>query len=167
MIKLQIVTLFTQAKDFEKALEGLNEIESRITESTNIGVRSQFYRTQAELDKARGDFDAFYYHALLYLSTSGTTEDPTLAFDLCMAALFSSKVCSFGELAAHPILKSLSGEDKWLADLILLLDSGNPSANDVFHKEFIPLIKESPLFSPYLMTIQRKLNLSIFLQMIA
>ncbi|OHT10863.1 PCI domain containing protein [Tritrichomonas foetus] len=167
LISLRIVDVLTQKGEFEQALKLLNEIEKSVTEATPLEVRSSFHHSQANLDKARGDFDAFYQHALLYLSTSRIDKDVVLAYDLCMAALFSSRVCSFGELAAHPILDSLSnGEFQWLRDLILLLDRGDPQSITEFNEIFQPKISQSPAFSNFLGTIQTKLALSVFLQVI-
>lgn len=167
LLKLQIVFLHTLTGSYDIAHSQLNEIEKRITESTALQVRSQFHRTQADLDKARGDFDAFYEHALLYLSTSKSQKNMVLAFDLCMAALFSSKVCSFGELAAHPIIDSLSNtNNQWLQELIILLDSGSPNSIPEFNEKFAPTILSHDVFRPFLPVIQQKIALSVFLQMI-
>lgn len=167
LIRLREVDVMTQKGDFESALKQLNEIEKRVTEHTRLEVRSSFHRTQSNLDKARGDFDAFYQHALLFLSTSRIEKDVVLAYDLCMAALFSNKVCSFGELAAHPILNSLEdGEYQWLRELILLLDKGEPKTISEFNEKFLPIINKSQQFSNYIGAIQTKLALSVFLQVI-
>lgn len=167
LILLRIVDIMTQKPDCEGALKLLNDIEKDVTEFTPIEVRSSFHRTQSNLDKARGDFDAFYQHALLYLSTSKVEKDIVLAYDLCMAALLSNKVCSFGELAAHKILSSLEGgEYQWLKELILLLDRGEPTTINEFNEKFLPIINQTAPFSNYLLTIQTKLALSVFLQVI-
>ena len=167
LILLREVDVMTQKGDFEVALKHLNLIEKDVTEQTPLEVRSSFHRTQSNLDKARGDFDAFYQHALLFLSTSRIEKDVVLAYDLCMAALFSNKVCSFGELAAHPILNSLEdGEYQWLRELILLLDKGEPQTITEFNERFLPIINKSQQFSSYLGAIQTKLALSVFLQVI-
>ena len=137
LILLRIVDVMTQKGNFEDALKLLNDIEKKVTEHTQREVRSSFHRTQSNLDKARGDFDAFYQHALLYLSTSRIEHDVVLAYDLCMAALFSNKVCSFGELASHPILNSLeNGEYQWLRELILLFDRGDSTTISEFNEKF-------------------------------
>ncbi|KAH0791906.1 PCI domain containing protein [Histomonas meleagridis] len=167
LIILRIIELHTKNSNFESALQLLNEVEKRIGESTALVVRSSFHKTQANLDKARGDFDAFYEHAFLYLSTSKSTNDPILAYDMCVAALFSSNICSFGELASHPILNSLKGgENQWLYDLIMLLDRGDSSIIPEFEEKFAPIISQTEPFSGYLTTIQQKLALAVFLQII-
>jgi 26S proteasome regulatory subunit N9 len=167
LLNLRIVILNTSASEFEAALKLLNEIESRVNESTAITVRSAFHRTQADLDKARGDFDSFYSHALLYLSTARVDNDQTLAYDLCMASLFAESVCSFGELAALPVLKSLNGTDsEWLHDLILLLDKGESDSISLFRQKFVPIILSKADWKIHLDCIERKLALAVFLQVI-
>lgn len=167
LLKLRIVFLHTERGEFEIALNLLNEIESNINDDTPLYLRAQFHRTQADLDKARGDFDAFYEHALLFLSTSGITDNHVLAFDLCMAALCSSRVCAFGELAAHPILNSLRNTpNEWLANLIMLLNSGETESIPEFNEKFAPVIQANDTFRAFLPIIQQKLALSVFLQLI-
>ena len=167
LIRMRIVLNHTQKGEFEIALNQLHEIEKLVTENTSSQVRSQFHKTQADLDKARGDFDSFYEHALYYLSTSHETNNHVLAYDLCMAALFSVKVCAFGELAAHPILDSLKNTpNDWLRNLILLLNRGETESIPEFNEKFAPIIMANDLFKEYITVIQQKLALSVFLQLI-
>ena len=167
LLNLQIIFLHTQAGEFEIAHNLLTDVEKRISESTPLIIRSRFHRTQADLDKARGDFDAFYEHALLYLSTSRILESHVLAFDLSMSALCSAKVCSFGELASHPILNSLKDTtDSWLFDLILLLDSGSSDSIPIFNEKFASIILNDDRFKSFLPIIQQKIALSVFLNII-
>lgn len=167
LLNLEIVVLHTQKGNFEEALSLLNKVEKSITETTALIVRSRFHKTQADLDKARADFDAFYEHALLYLSTSGCKSDFVLAYDLCMAALFSNNVCSFGELASHEILNSLlKTKDEWLRDLIILLDRGDSSSIPEFDERYAPIILQSAAFAQFLPRIRQKLALAVFLQLI-
>lgn len=167
LIKLRIVFCHTQLGQFETALNQLIAIEDTITEKTDLYVRSQFHRTQADLDKARGDFDSYYTHALYYLSTSKDTTNQVIAYDLCMAALFSVSVCSFGELASHKILDSLVGTpNEWLRNLILLLNKGAPSSIPEFNEKFMPIIAANETFNQFKVPIQQKIALSVFLQLI-
>jgi 26S proteasome regulatory subunit N9 len=167
LIRMRMVLNHTQNGEFEVALNQLHEIEQQITEDTDNKIRSMFHKTQADLDKARGDFDGFYQHALFYLSTSRETDNHVLAYDLCMAALFSVKVCSFGQIAAHKILDSLKDTpNDWLRSLILLLDSGESDTIPEFNEKFAPIIMANDVFKSYISVIQQKLALSVFLQLI-
>lgn len=167
LIKLRIVFCHTQLGEFETALNQLIQIEDTITEKTDLYVRSQFHRTQADLDKARGDFDSYYEHALYYLSTAKDNSNQVIAYDLCMSALFSISVCSFGELASHKILDSLVGTpNEWLRNLILLLNKGEPSSIPEFNEKFMPIIAANETFNQFKVPIQQKIALSVFLQLI-
>lgn len=168
LLDLRVVDVLTEKKEYEDALKLLNEIEKKITEQTPLEVRSAFHRSQSLLDKARQDYDSFYQHAFLFLSTSKIERDAVVAYDLCIAALFSNAVCSFGELAAHPILSSLeNGEYAWLRELILLLDKGDPNSSITeFEKTYLPIIQSQPEFASHLDTIRLKLHLAVFLEVI-
>ena len=167
LLNLRIVVFLSAKSQFEDALELLNTVEARVNTETPIVIRAALHKTQAVLDKARNDYDSFYAHALLHLSTSQVTNDPQLAYDLCAAALFANSICSFGEIAAHPVLDSLNGtENAWLGDLIRLMDKGSPESIDTYNERFAPLIAKSPVFSPHAAVVQRKMALSVFLELI-
>jgi 26S proteasome regulatory subunit N9 len=167
LLCLRIVTLQTAMGDFEVALKLLLEIGARINDQTALSVRSAFHRAQSSLDLARNDLDAFYENAFLYLSTAGVKHDPELAYELCRAALLAERVCSFGELAAHPILNSLENtEHAWLCQLIIMLERGDSKSVDDFEREFVPLICQSEVFGPCLEEIREKVAIAVFLQLI-
>jgi 26S proteasome regulatory subunit N9 len=166
LLSLRCVALWTRLGDFEQALKGLQEVEARLSEASAHAVRSAFYAAQTGLDKARGDYDAFYAHAFLFLSTAGVAADAALAYDLCVAALLADNVCSFGELAAHPIIGSLDGAHAWLRDLIALLDRGDARSIDEFNGSFAPRLRASEVFAPFFAKVQRKLAIAVLLEVI-
>lgn len=164
---LQIVAQHVINGDFETAFNQVCKIEKSVTEFSPMMVRTLLYRVEASLDKARGDNDSFYEHGLLYLSTLKKYDDVVLAYDLCAAALVSKNVCSFGELASHPIIQILKdSENKWIYDLINLLDNGTPEIFDEFNNKFLPIIESKPQFINHTETIKFKVTLSILLQLI-
>ena len=166
-LTLQIINAHTVNGEFEVAMKMLCDVEKGITESSSMIVRSLYYKTITALDKARGDYDSFYEHALLFLSTSKQYNDVVLAYDLCMSALISKDVCSFGELAAHPVLQSLyKGENEWMANLICLLDNGSPTIIDEFNDKYLPIIKKRPQFIQYIEVVKFKVTISVLLQLI-
>lgn len=167
LLNLRIVEFLCAKSAFEDAHALLNSVESRVNSFTPVIIRSSLHRTQTILDKARNDWEGFYRHAFMFLSTSHNVKDPELAYNLCASALFADSVCSFGEVAAHPILESLAGtENAWLADLIKLLDVGSPESIETYNERFAPLIARSPVLGPHAAVVQRKLALSVFLEMI-
>ncbi|KAK8886151.1 26S proteasome non-ATPase regulatory subunit 13 [Tritrichomonas musculus] len=166
-LELQVVAQYIINGDFETAFNLLCKVEKNVTEFSPMMVRTLLYRVQASLDKARNDNDSFYEHGLLYLSTIKKYDDVVLAYDLCSAALISRNVCSFGELASHPIIQILKdSENKWIYDLIILLDNGTPEIYEEFNKKFLPIIESKPQFVDYTDTIKFKVTLSILLELI-
>jgi 26S proteasome regulatory subunit N9 len=153
--------------DFESALVLINEIEPRINETTDLVVRSMFYKVQSSLGKARADYDAFYQYTLLYLSTSRAADDMVLAYDLCLSALCARDVFSFGEIAGHEIIQSLRGTDnEWLMNLILLMEKGSPSSITEFENHYLHILKGKPLFCGYIDQILRKMQLCVLQELI-
>ncbi|OHT13842.1 26S proteasome non-ATPase regulatory subunit 13 [Tritrichomonas foetus] len=166
-ISLQMISHYIIDGEFEKALSQTVEIGKNIKDSSSMFLRSLYYKVQSTLDKARGDYDAFYEHAMMYLSTSRQYKDVVLAYDLCSAALISQSVCSFGELAEHPIVKTLeSSENKWMFNLIKLLDDGSPLIIDEFKERYLPIIEAKPRFSKFVENIKFKVSLSVLMQLI-
>jgi 26S proteasome regulatory subunit N9 len=166
-IKLQIVAQLIINGEFEAALSDLTAIEPTIDQSTDLAVRSLFYKVQSSLDKARGDYDSFYKYTLLYLSTSRQSGDMVLAYDLCQAALCAKDVFSFGELAGHNVIQSLKGsENEWLMDLIMLMERGSPSSIEEFNSRYVHILSSRPLFSAFLEIISRKVKLCVLQELI-
>jgi len=167
LLDLRVVSLLARKGDIEGAHQLVHAIGARINETTLVRVRAAFHRAQADIDKARGDHDAFYVHAFLLLSTARIGRDPVLAFDLCAANLLADSLSSFGGLAAHPILDSLAGtEHAWLGDLIRLLERGTPDAVEAYARDFAPAIAASDVFGPFAEAIRRKVALSVFVELI-
>ena len=166
-IQLHIIGLTIVDGDFELALKLLTDIEKQIGQDTHLSVRSLFYRTQVQLDKARGDVDALYQDGLLFLSISGKVDDLVLAYDLAASALCSREVFSFGELANHGILAALQGTDnEWLRDLILVMEKGLSQSISEFESKYLSILKSKPLFIPYLETIAMKVRLCVLQELI-
>ncbi|GAM21381.1 hypothetical protein SAMD00019534_045560, partial [Acytostelium subglobosum LB1] len=106
------------AKDELKGVTGLEQT-----------VYASFYQVNADYHKIMDQQSEFYQSALLYLSYSKEIPLPqqqTLALDLCIAALVSDNVYSFGDLIVNPVLKSLEGTPfAWLIQLLKVYNVGN------------------------------------------
>lgn len=166
-LSLQIASKYIINGEFETALQKVYHISLDLNEHSNLTVRSLYYKVKSMLDKAQGDYDTFYKDALYYLSTTPNAQDIVIAYDLCEAALISKSVCSFGELAAHPILETLkNGENKWIYELILLLDNGSPEIIDQFESQYLPIIKSKSHFSKFMNDIKFKVTISVLTQLI-
>jgi len=121
LVDLDELKLLIEA--IENSLEGLTGIDPI--------VHSNFYRAKAEYHKLKGHAAEFYKFALLFLSytnleTIPEEEKRQFAFDLGIAALVSEDIFNFGDLLAHPIVKSLeSSKHEWLALLLRAFNSGD------------------------------------------
>lgn len=167
LLDLRIVVLLGKKGDKEGAVASLAKIEANITNVTPLNVRSMFHLTQAQLDKIRHDYDGFYEHAFLALSTGVMRIDATLAFDLCVASLLASGIASFGELASHPILESLTGtENEWMRNFIVMLDNGAPECIDAYEQTYATHIAKSPVLGQFSDMIKRKVSMAVFFEFI-
>lgn len=94
-------------------------------------VHAPFYRVSSLYLREVGDFAGYYREALRYLGVEDannlTTEQKQVhAVLLGFAALLGENVHNFGELLAHPILKSLEGtRERWIVDVLLAFNSGD------------------------------------------
>ncbi|KAG2264807.1 hypothetical protein Bca52824_071886 [Brassica carinata] len=126
-------------------LEGVIEKLLRSLASLNRSFTSRRKRLCSSLSKYhkfRQEFSDFYKSALLYLAiplwrplnrlswyvlamlVTSCSED--LAFDLSLSALLGENIYNFGELLAHPILKSLLGTNvEWLYHILQAFNHGD------------------------------------------
>ncbi|PSR89269.1 26S proteasome non-ATPase regulatory subunit 13 A like, partial [Actinidia chinensis var. chinensis] len=92
---------------------------------------ASYYWVSSQYHKSRQEFAEFYKSALLYLaykSVESLSESfkLDLAFDLSLAALLGENIYNFGELLAHPIIKSLLGTKvEWLYYILEAFNSGD------------------------------------------
>ncbi|MCP9261346.1 26S proteasome non-ATPase regulatory subunit 13 [Dirofilaria immitis] len=94
-------------------------------------VHGPFYKVSSVYLKEIGNYAGYYREALRYLGCEDQTklsqsEKQLQAVLLGFAALLGDNVYNFGELLAHPILKSLEGtREKWIIDLLYAFNSGD------------------------------------------
>lgn len=113
-------TLLDEAKAL---LDVLAEVDSVIS--------SAYYWTSAQYFKKKQASGEFYKASLRYL-TFTPLEDVDelqrveLARDLCIAALITDNIFTFGELLMHPVMDSLTGtENEWMVKMIRCLNYGH------------------------------------------
>ncbi|XP_057518777.1 26S proteasome non-ATPase regulatory subunit 13 homolog A-like [Amaranthus tricolor] len=160
-IKMQIALLKLEQgeeKDCKKLLE-----DGKITldSMTDIdpSVHASFYWVSSQYHKARQEFAEFYKNALLYLAyTSVETLSDSfkldLAFDLSLSALLGDNIYNFGELLAHPILKSLIGTKvEWLYYILQAFNTGDL----IRYQELCNVHKDALNAQPALVANERKL----------
>ncbi|MBA0740950.1 hypothetical protein Gogos_014132 [Gossypium gossypioides] len=117
-------------KECKKLLEdGKSTLDSM--DGVDPSVYASYYWVSSQYHKFGQEFAEFYKSALLYLgytSVDSLSESfkLDLAFDLSLSALLGDNIYNFGELLAHPIVKSLLGTSvEWLYYILLAFNSGD------------------------------------------
>ncbi|XAR70696.1 hypothetical protein NMG60_11027646 [Bertholletia excelsa] len=132
-IQMQIAVLKLEKGDQKECRKLLEDGKSMLDGMTDIdpSVYASHYWVSSQYHKCRQEFSEFYKSALLYLaytSVESLSESfkLDLAFDLSLAALLGDNIYSFGELLAHPIIKSLLGTKvEWLYYILEAFNSGD------------------------------------------
>ncbi|BBH02790.1 Proteasome component domain protein [Prunus dulcis] len=118
-IKMQIAIFKLEQEDQKECKKLLEDGKSTLDSMTDIDP------------SFRQEFAEFYKSALLYLaytSVESLSESfkLDLAFDLSLSALLGDNIYNFGELLAHPIIKSLLGTKvEWLYYILQAFNSGD------------------------------------------
>ncbi|KAF6160173.1 hypothetical protein GIB67_016609 [Kingdonia uniflora] len=131
--KLQIAAFKLEKEDQKECKKLLDDGKTTLDSMTDIdpSVYASYYWVSSQYHKSRQEFAKFYKSALLYLAY--TTVDSLsetfkldLAFDLSLSALLGDNIYNFGELLAHPILRSLLGTKvEWLYYILQAFNSGD------------------------------------------
>ncbi|KAK6947353.1 Proteasome component (PCI) domain [Dillenia turbinata] len=132
-IKMQIALFKLEKGDLKDCKKLLEDGKTTLDSMTDIdpSVYASYYWVSSQYHKSRREFAEFYKSALLYLAyTSVESLSETfkldLAFDLSLAALLGDNIYNFGELLAHPIIKSLLGTKvEWLYYILQAFNSGD------------------------------------------
>ncbi|XP_062073467.1 26S proteasome non-ATPase regulatory subunit 13 homolog A-like [Humulus lupulus] len=131
-IKMQIA-IFKLEQDQKECKILLEDGKTTIDSMTDIdpSVYAIYYWVSSQYHKFRQEFAEFYKSALLYLaytSVESLSESfkLDLAFDLSLSALLGDNIYNFGELLAHPIIKSLLGTKvEWLYYILQAFNAGD------------------------------------------
>ncbi|KAI4314532.1 hypothetical protein L6164_027431 [Bauhinia variegata] len=132
-IKMQIAIFKLEQGDQKKCKQLLEDGKSTLDSMTDIdpSVYASYYWVSSQYHKFQQEFADFYKSALLYLaytSVESLSESfkLDLAFDLSLSALLGDNIYNFGELLAHPIIKSLMGTKvEWLYYILQAFNSGD------------------------------------------
>ncbi|KAI4367942.1 hypothetical protein MLD38_016563 [Melastoma candidum] len=131
-IKMQIA-LFKLETDQKECKKLLEEGKSTLDGMTDIdpSVYASYYWVSSQYHKVRKEYAEFYRSALLYLAYTSVESlsdsfKQDLAFDLSLSALLGDNIFNFGELLAHPIIKSLEGTKvEWLYYILQAFNTGD------------------------------------------
>ncbi|KAG6684547.1 hypothetical protein I3842_12G068000 [Carya illinoinensis] len=132
-INMQIATFKLEQGNQKECKKLLEDGKSALDSMTDIdpSVYASHYWVSSQYHKCRKEFAEFYKSALLYLaytSVESLSESfkLDLAFDLSLSALLGDNIYNFGELLAHPIIKSLLGTKvEWLYYIMEAFNSGD------------------------------------------
>ncbi|KAJ0477793.1 putative proteasome component (PCI) domain, 26S Proteasome non-ATPase regulatory subunit 13 [Helianthus annuus] len=111
----------------------LEDGKSTLDSMTDIdpSVYANYYWVSSQYHKSRQEFAEFYKNSLLYLAYTSVESlsdsfKLDLAFDLSLSALLGDNIYNFGELLAHPIIKSLIGTKvEWLYYILEAFNAGD------------------------------------------
>eukprot|EP01018_Ginkgo_biloba_P005425 Gb_08030 [translate_table: standard] len=132
-VKMRIAALKLEQGEQKECKKLLDDGKNTLDSMTDIdpSVYASYHWVSSQYHKSRQEFAEFYKSALLYLAytTVESLSEPfklDLAFDLSLAALLGDNIYNFGELLAHPIVKSLLGTSvEWLYYILQAFNSGD------------------------------------------
>ncbi|KAM7507257.1 hypothetical protein LguiA_017710 [Lonicera macranthoides] len=132
-IKMQRAIFELERGDQKECKKLLDDGKSTLDSMTDVdpSVYASYYWVSSQYYKARQEFAEFYKSALLYLAyTSDESLSESfkldLAFELSLSALLGESIYNFGELLAHPIIKSLIGtKAEWLYYILEAFNAGD------------------------------------------
>ncbi|KAM7258691.1 hypothetical protein ACFE04_014432 [Oxalis oulophora] len=132
-IQMQIAVFHLEQGDQKECKKLLDDGKTTLDSMTDIdpSVYANFYWVSSQYYKYRQEFAEFYKSALLYLAYTSVDSlsdsfKLDLAFDLSLSALLGDNIYNFGELLAHPILKSLLGTKvEWLYYILQAFNAGD------------------------------------------
>ncbi|XP_021768335.1 26S proteasome non-ATPase regulatory subunit 13 homolog B [Chenopodium quinoa] len=160
-IKMQMALFKLEQGEQKECKKILEDGKTTLDSMTDIdpSVYASFYWVSSQYHKARQEFAEFYKNALLYLaytSVESLSESfkLDLAFDLSLSALLGENIYNFGELLAHPILKSLLGTKvEWLYYILQAFNTGDL----IRYQELCNVHKDALNAQPALVANERKL----------
>ncbi|KAL6180971.1 hypothetical protein ACLB2K_047629 [Fragaria x ananassa] len=132
-VKMQIAIFKLEQQDQKECKKLLEDGKSTLDNMTDIdpSVYASYYWVSSQYYKFHQEFAEFYKSALLYLAYTSVESlsdsfKLDLAFDLSLSALLGDNIYNFGELLAHPIIKSLLGTKvEWLYYILQAFNSGD------------------------------------------
>jgi 26S proteasome regulatory subunit N9 len=145
-------------------LEVLLEVDNRIS--------AAFYETKAHYYKLKGASGEYYKAALRYLTfspieTIGDVQKVGLARDLCLAALVTDDIFTFGEILMHPVLEALNGTDnEWMVKMIRALNYGHIKEFDALWSSDAAAINAHPIVVNSKQLLKQKVSIAALLELI-
>ncbi|ERN15530.1 26S proteasome non-ATPase regulatory subunit 13 homolog A [Amborella trichopoda] len=130
-VKMQIAAFKLEQGDQKECKKLLEEGKSTLDSMTDIdpSVYASYHWISSQYHKSRKEYAEFYKSALLYLAYTNVESlsenfKVELAFDLSLAALLGDNIYNFGELLAHPIMRSEKNV-LWIYEILQAFNSGD------------------------------------------
>jgi len=160
-IQMQISLFKLEQGNHKECRNLLDEGKATLDSMTDIdpSVYASYYWVSSQYHKSLQEFAEFYKNALLYLAYTSVDSlsdsfKLDLAFDLSLSALLGENIYNFGELLAHPILRSLLGTKvEWLYYILQAFNAGDL----VRYQELCLVHKDALNAQPALVANERKL----------
>ncbi|XP_020598014.1 26S proteasome non-ATPase regulatory subunit 13 homolog B-like [Phalaenopsis equestris] len=137
-VKMQIAAFKLEKGNQKECKKLLEEGRTSLESMTDVdpSVQASFYWISSQYHKCHQEFAEFYNSALLYLAyteVDSLSETFKLVFkNFCFplicpfSALLGDNIYNFGELLAHPVIKSLIGtKAEWIYHILQAFNSGN------------------------------------------
>ncbi|KAL8150510.1 hypothetical protein V2J09_020318 [Rumex salicifolius] len=159
--KMQIALFRLEHGEPKECKKLLDDGKTTLDSMTDIdpSVYASYYWVSSQYYKSLQEFADFYKSSLLYLAYTSVDSlsdsfKLDLAFDLSLSALLGDNIYNFGELLAHPIVKSLLGTKvEWLYYILQAFNSGDL----VQYQELCNVHKDALNAQPALVANEKKL----------
>lgn len=173
-VKMQIGALRLQSGEQKECKDLVEEGKTLLDSMTDVdpSVHASVYWVNSQYFKSKQDFAEFYKSALLYLSyvSVETLAEPfklDLAVDLSLAALLGENVYNFGELLAHPIVKSLEGTNfEWLHHILVTFERGDLTKYDEQCNAFAAQLNAQPALVQNERRLREKITILCLMELI-
>ncbi|CAN0910194.1 Phosphomevalonate kinase, peroxisomal [Linum grandiflorum] len=173
-IKMQIAMFKLEQGDQKESKKLLDDGKSTLDSMTDIdpSVYASYYWVACQFHKYRQEFADFYRSALLYLAYTSVESlsdsfKLDLAFDLSLSALLGDNIYNFGELLAHPIIKSLSGTQvEWLYYILQAFNFGDLARYQELWQVHASALKSQPALVENEKKLLEKINILCLMEII-
>lgn len=159
---------------FAQSIKSVIESSGQFLDNT-IGVESivysSHYRLQLEFAKAGTDAEGFYKNSLLYLAytpldTIPQSDQGSLAFDLCLAALVGETIYNFGDLLTHKILGSIGDDKVWIVHILKAFSAGNIERYEKLVVEYADILNHQPILVQQKPLLAQKMSILGLIELI-
>eukprot|EP00898_Chlorokybus_atmophyticus_P000432 jgi/Chlat1/138/Chrsp1S00227 len=173
-VRIQLAPLKLAMGDLKECKRIIDESKATLDSLTDVdpSVHATVHWVSSQYYKAKPDFAEFFKSALLYLAYTDidTLSDPaklSLAVDLGLAALLGDNIYNFGELLAHPIVKSLEGSSsEWLLHVLRAYNAGQLAEYDKLCHTYANQLNAQPALVQNQQRLREKITILSLLELV-